>query len=329
MLFLLILFLFLASLSLFYGSADIPTREIWDVLIGNSSTDSFAYYIVWQSRLPASLTAILAGCSLSVAGLIMQTIFDNPLADPSILGVNSGAALGSAIALLLFQGLWNGIGLTLTGALLTIIFAFIGAMVVIFILTLLSHYLRDSLSLLIAGVMISFGVGAIISLLNFYATAESVRNFVVWGMGDFSSLSISDIPLFALLTIIPFLLLTLLSRPFNALMLGEDYAANLGISIRQVRTISLLLVGLLTATVTACCGPISFIGLAVPHIARLLFRSSDHRILLPATFLLGAIIALCSLLLTYLPGDGTTLPLAAITPLIGVPIVLYILIKRK
>lgn len=323
--FLLLLLLF--PLTLFVGSVGLTPAQVLGAFSG--SADEAARFIVLESRLPQSLTAVLAGAALAVAGLVMQTLFANPLADPSLLGVNSGASLGAAIALLALGGSWSVGAVAFSGVLLTVAAAFVGACAVIALLLVCSRYLRGNLALLVAGVMLSFLISALISLLSFYATAEGVRSFVVWGLGDFSSVSPDRLPLFAALVLVPAGLLLLAARPLNALLLGTDYAANLGVRVRPVRTRLLLLTGLLTAAVTALCGPISFIGLAVPHAARLLLRSADHRRLLPATLLLGADVALLSLLLTHLPGSRGTLPLAAITPLIGVPVVLYILIRRR
>lgn len=314
---------------LFTGSVELSPSEVWQAISGQAAPESAARFIVMESRLPQMLTALLAGMALASSGLVMQTLFSNPLADPSLLGVNSGASLGAAIALLTLGGSWAIGSATLSGVMLTIGAAFIGACMVIALLMGCSHYLRGNLSLLVAGVMLSFAISAVISLLSFYATADGVRSFVVWGLGDFSGVPLNRLPLLALLVIIPALLLLTLSRPLNALLLGPEYAANLGIHVRLVRTRLLLLTGLLTASVTALCGPISFIGLAVPHIARLLRHTADHRKLLPAALVLGADVALLSLLLTHLPGSRGTLPLAAITPLMGVPVVLYILIRRR
>ena len=200
---------------------------------------------------------------------------------------------------------------------------------VIVLLTVCSRYISGNLSLLIAGVMLSFAISALISLLSFYATADGVRSFVVWGMGDFAGIPLQRMPLFALCIVVPLLLLMLFAQPLNALLLGTDYARNLGVNVRRVRTQALLLVGVLTAVVTAMCGPISFIGLAVPHIARLLRRTANHRVLIPLTALLGADVALLSLIISHLPGERGTLPLSAITPFIGVPVVIYILLRRR
>ena len=259
----------------------------------------------------------------------MQTLFNNPLAEPSLLGVNSGASLGAALALLAFGGSWSLGGATLSGVLLTVAAAFTGACAVIALLLVCSRFLRGNLALLVAGMMFSFILSAIISVLSFYATADGVRSFVIWGMGDFSGVSLPRLPLYAALILLPLAALFPFSRSLNALLLGPHYAANLGIAVRSARTWLLLLTGLLTATVTALCGPISFIGLAVPHVARLHLRTADHRKLLPTTLLWGADTALLALVLSHLPGERGILPPAAITPLMGVPVVIYILLKRK
>lgn len=323
-----LLLLILIPVSLLTGSVSIPPSEVFSALFTPSATSESARFIVYESRLPQVLTAILAGTALSVSGLVMQTLFCNPLADPSLLGVNSGASLGAAIVLLI-PGI-GGLGLhaSWSGMIITIMAAFAGSCSVIALLVFLSQYLRGNLSLLVSGVMLSFCITSVISLLNFYATADGVRSFIIWGLGNFSGVTLSRLPLFAVLIIVPLLLLLRKVLPLNALLLGTNYAVNLGFNIRNERTQLLIYTGLLTATVTALCGPITFIGLAVPHIARLMLHTADHRILLPATVLCGMNISLLSLIITHLPGENGTLPLGAITPLMGVPIVLYILIRR-
>ena len=323
-----LLFLLTAA-ALCTGSVSLPLAEVIDALSGHAAPDSTTRFIVIESRLPQLCNALLTGSALALCGLVMQTLFSNPLADPSLLGVNSGASLGAAVALLACGGTWAVGTTTVGGTLLTIGAAFIGAMGVIGLLLLASTWLRSTLSLLVTGVMISFGLSAIISLLSFYATADGVRSYVVWGLGDFSGITLQGLPLYALLIAAPALGILSLARQLNALLLGPDYAANLGIRVQRVRTWLLLLTGLLTATVTALCGPISFIGLAVPHMARLLLRSADHRRLLPLTAVIGADIALLTLILSHLPGERGTIPLAAITPLMGVPMVLYIMLRRR
>lgn len=317
----------LCLFALLVGSVHLSPTEVWTGLVG--SADDTVHFIVMESRLPQMCTALFAGVALGLCGLVMQTLFANPLADPSLLGVNSGASLGAAIALLAFGGSFALGGATLSGVLLTIGAAFAGACAVIALIALCSRWLTSNLSLLVAGVMLSFVISSVISLLSFYATADGVRSFVVWGLGDFSGVSSDRVWLMALWVLVPAAAIFLSATSLNALLLGTDYATNLGVNVKRVRTWLLILTGLLTAVVTALCGPIAFIGLAVPHVARMLLRTADHRKLIPAVLVLGADVALLSLIISHLPGERGTLPIAAITPLLGAPIVLYILIHRR
>lgn len=317
----------LATAVLLTGSMRLAPGEVLSALAATPSDGSPAAFIVWQSRVPQIAVALLAGASLSAAGLAMQTLFANPLADPSLLGVNSGASLGAALVLLCGGTLFAGGGL-IVGFMVTLVAAFLGAMAVMLVLLALSSMLRGNMALLIAGVMISFLLSGIISLLNFYATSQGVRSFVIWGLGDFSGVPLGSLPLYAVPVGLTLFALLFLAKPFNALLLGTEYAHNLGYRVRTVRTLGLLAAGLLAATTTAVCGPVSFIGLAVPHIVRLLYRRADHRLLIPSAILWGSNVALFALLLTRLPGERGALPLAAVTPLIGVPVVFYILTKR-
>ena len=316
----------LCVLALLTGSVPLSLDDVVQVFMGGG--DEMARFVVLESRLPQLVTALLAGAALSVSGLVMQTLFANPLADPALLGVNSGASLGAALALLLLGGSWTMGDTALVGVALTIVAAFVGACGVIALLTMCSHYLRGNLALLVVGVMLNFVLSAVISLLCFYASADGVRGFVVWGMGDFASVPLQRLPLMAVLVLLPTMLVLVCNRSLNALLLGTDYAANLGISVQRVRTWLLVLTGLLTATTTALCGPISFIGLAVPHLARMVCRTANHGQLVPHTWVLGAGVAVLSLILSHLPGERGVLPLAAITPFMGVPVVIYILLRR-
>lgn len=316
----------LCVLALLTGSVPLSLADVVQVFMGGG--DEMARFVVLESRLPQLITALLAGAALSVSGLVMQTLFANPLADPALLGVNSGASLGAALALLLLGGSWTMGDTALAGVALTIVAAFVGACGVIALLTMCSHYLRGNLALLVVGVMLNFVLSAVISLLCFYASADGVRGFIVWGMGDFASVPLQRLPLMAVLVLLPTILVLVCSRSLNALLLGTDYAANLGISVQRVRTWLLVLTGLLTATTTALCGPISFIGLAVPHLARMVCRTANHGQLVPHTWVLGAGVAVLSLILSHLPGERGVLPLAAITPFMGVPVVIYILLRR-
>lgn len=321
------LFLFLMLLCLFFGSVSLPFSEVWAVLTANASADATAQFIVLEVRLPQMLTALLSGAALGAGGLVMQTVFSNPLADPSLLGVNSGASLGVAIALLLYGGAVNTGWGDLEGFSFVVVAALVGAMFVIGLLTVCSGFLRGRLALLVAGVMISFVITSVISLLSFFSTAQGVQSYILWGLGDFSGVTLDRLPYYAGTLLLGMGGILCCSRSLNALLLGDDYAANLGVNVRSSRTILLFFTGVLTATVTALCGPISFIGLAVPHMARFLGSGANHHHLLPITMLWGANVALAALFLSRLPGEGGILPLSAITPLIGVPVVFYVLLR--
>ena len=319
----------LILLNLFWGSTDLPWTEIWQALCGNAPADSAAQYIVCELRVPMIITALLAGGALGIVGLLMQTLFNNPLADPSILGVNAGASLGVGVATLCLGGVGIGSAWSASGFSITIAAAFIGALIVIALLLGCALLLRSNMMLLVAGVMISYAIGAVVTLLSYFASADGLRQYVSWGMGDFTSVSTDALLWFAALILLGIGLSLLLIKPLNALLLGEQYAQNLGFCIHRLRWGILLLVGMLTAVCTALCGPIGFIGLAVPHIARLTLRTANHRTLIPTTILWGASAALLCNALTLVAGGGVRLPINAITPLLGVPVAIYILIKGR
>ncbi len=306
------------------GSVDIPATEVLNALLGNECQRQSWTYIVLETRLPSACTALLCGAALSVAGLLMQTTFSNPLAGPSILGISTGASLGVAIVILALGSVAGTLGYfaVLGGALL-------GSLAVMLLLLAISGIVRSSTMLLIVGILIGYLASSAISLLNYFAPAEGIRSFVLWGMGSFSGVTLSMLPLFAIATLLLVLLSMLYAKPLNALLLGDRYAASAGVSLKAVRSAMLLLSGGLTAVATAWCGPIGFIGLVVPHIARLTFRSSNHRILLPATALIGATTGSLCLLLSVLPGESTVIPINAITPIVGVPVILYIILRRR
>lgn len=319
----------LSAANLFLGSTAIPAADVAAALLGKAPNGSLESIIVMQSRLPQMLTAILAGASLATAGLLMQTVFANPLADPSILGVGTGAGLGVALAMLLMGGSAAGMGLVLSGFLLSAAAAFIGAMTVIALLLLLQRLMPGRLMLLVAGVMLSFVGASLISLLNFHTTAQGVQSYMMWGLGNFSGLSLEQMSIFAAVTLTVLAATWLLAKPLDALLLGDDYAAGLGVNVRRVQRLVLLSTGLLVAVTTAVCGPITFIGLAVPHLARLMTRKATHRILLPATMVWGAIVALACNLAAHIPGDAGMLPVNTLTPLVGVPVVFYLLMEQR
>ncbi len=316
--------------SLLCGSVPVPKAEAVDILLHGARPEQRAWgYIIWEMRVPQTITALLTGASLATAGLLLQTIFRNPLAGPSILGIDSGANLGVAIVMLLLGGTMTLGGMSLGGYLLVILAAVCGAGLVMMALISFSMRVRSHVMLLITGVMISYMTSSVISLLNYSATAQGVQAYTVWGMGNFSSVSTERLPLFATLSLLWLALAVLHIKPLNALLLGDQYATNLGYSIRPLRTRLLLITGLQTATTTAFCGPIAFLGLAVPHLARLITGTSNHRLLLPTSLLMGACLALICSLLSNAPSNGSIIPINVITPCIGAPVVLWIILKKN
>lgn len=317
-------------LSLYRGSVSIPVSAISDILLGRGCPDHPSWqYIILENRLPQAVTAILCGASLAISGLILQTAFRNPLAGPSVLGIDSGAHLGVALAVLAAGGSVATGVLTLGGFALVTFAALAGALVVMGLLLFLSRLLQNNVMLLIAGMMVGYIASSMISLLNFRATAEGVHTMTLWGMGSFSSVSLDRLPWFVGISLVGLLLSILLIKPLNALLLGDNYARNLGFSITRTRTLLLFATGLLTASSTAFCGPIAFIGLAVPHLARLLLGSANHRTLLPATLLTGAALALACNLISSLPGESGVIPINVITPIIGAPVVLWVILRLE
>ena len=331
---LLILFLILSIpvlffLNLAWGSISIPISDVLQVLSGNTIEKPAFRNIIIDSRLPQAATALFAGAALAGSGLLLQTLFRNPLVDPSILGISSGANLGAALVLLGFGPLLGQLGgLSVTGHLLLISGAMAGALIILSVIIWFSYRITSAVALLIVGVMISYITSSAITMLNFFATAEGIRSFVLWGMGDFSSTPLGLVPFFGTAVMFGLIIALLQIKPLNALLLGEAYARNLGIRVKWVRIIILLCTGWLTAVVTAFCGPISFIGLAVPHVARMISGTSDHKKLLPVTLLSGAAIALLCNLLTHIPINSGIFPLSAITPLLGAPVILYVMLRK-
>ena len=315
---------------LFIGSVEIPAEEVLNALSGKATTKASWSYIILQSRLPMAVTASLAGAALAVAGLLLQTTFQNPLAGPSILGVSTGASMGVAMITLSAGGLMQALFGSFMGEFITnILGALLGAGLIIVLLIGFSSFVKNTMMLLIIGILISHLSSSAISLLNFFSSAEEVKTFVVWGLGSYSAVTLRQLPLFAIMTIAVLLLSFTQTKPLNALLLGERYAKNMGYNMRNLRNSLLMISGFLTAIVTAYCGPIGFLGLIVPHVARLMLNSSNHVVLLPATILAGTFISLACTLLSVLPSSIGVIPINAITPIIGVPIILYLILNRK
>lgn len=325
---LVILVVVLFALNLVVGSVKIPVADVLSILMGDESAKPSWQFIVMESRLPQAITGMLCGAALAVSGLMLQTAFRNPLAGPSIFGINSGAGLGVALVMLLLGGSLSAGSVSISGFVAILVAAFIGAMAVMAIIFFFSTIVRNNVMLLIIGIMTGYISNAAISLLNFFATDEGVKSYMVWGMGSFGGVSMQMMPVFASITIAGLIGALLLIKPLNALLLGDRYAENLGVDIIRTRNWLLIVTGLLTAITTAFCGPVAFIGLAVPHIARLLLTTDNHRVLLPATILCGAVVALVCNLVCYLPGESGVIPLNAVTPLMGAPVIIYVIIKK-
>lgn len=319
-------------MSLLIGSVSIPTSQVVAALTGGEVERESWRYIILESRLPQTVTAMLCGASLAASGLMLQTAFRNPLAGPSILGITNGASLGVAVVMLVTGGTLalqvSDVGLFLAGNLAVVVSAFIGAIAVIALLLLASTIVSSNLMLLIVGIMVSYLVSSVVSLVHTVANADNIQSYVLWGMGSFNNVTLGQLPLFTVLTLVGLLQAVLLIKPLNALMLGDEYARNLGVKVPQVRRWLLLSTGLLTAVSTAYCGPVAFIGLAVPHIARLLTRTADHLTLMPVTIVMGAVVALMCNVISVLP-EHSVLPLNAVTPLFGAPVIIYIILKRN
>ena len=326
---LIVVMLLLGVANLIWGSLRIPAADAVHILLGGQVEAHPQWtFIIRESRFPQMLTALLCGMSLSTCGLLLQTLFRNPLAGPSILGIDAGANLGVALVMLFLGGTVTLGSLSVSGYLLVIVAAMLGALCIMLLLLLLSSVLRNQVMLLITGVIISYVTGSIISLLNYSATEEGVHNYIVWGMGNFSGVSLDRLPLYCILLAIGMIGAVLLVKPLDAILLGERYATNLGVNVHKTRNWLLLCTGLLTATTTAFCGPISFLGLAVPHIARMTLRTSQHRILLPGTMLMGACLTLLCNLLCNVPSSGSIIPVNVLTHLIGAPVILYVILQR-
>jgi len=325
-----VLIALLFVLNILVGSVSIPADDVVRILLGDDEAVKPSWrFIILQSRLPQALTALLAGSALAVSGLMLQTAFRNPLAGPSVFGINSGAGLGVALVMLWLGGSFSAGSVSVTGFVAVLAAAFVGAMAVMLLIFLFSTMVRNSVMLLIIGIMIGYISNSAVSLLNFFATDEGVRSYMVWGMGSFSGVSTQMLPWFSLVTVAALFAALLLIKPLNALMLGDRYAENLGVNIIRVRNWLLVITGLLTAIVTAFCGPVAFIGLAVPHIARLLFHTDNHRLLMPATMLTGAVVAQLCNVLCFLPGTLGVIPLNAVTPLIGAPVIIYVILRGR
>ncbi len=320
--------LLLFVVDLLTGAALLPVADVWSALTGSSGVPDYVQAVVLNFRLPKAIAALLAGMALSVSGLQMQTIFRNPLADPYVLGISSGSGFGVAL-FVLGSGFWGvssllwvqNLGMTLAG--------WMGAFVMLAVITAVSARLRDTMSMLVMGIMVGGAVSALVGVMQYFSEATALKTYVLWTMGSFSAIAPEQLLLMA-----PAILLGLFGafvtiKWLNALMLGDNYAQSMGIHIKHTRTLLLLISGLLAGTVTAFCGPIGFIGIAVPHVARMIFGTANHKTLMPATMLIGGSVMLLSDILSQLPLSGGVLPINTITALLGIPVIITIIFRNQ
>ena len=329
--------LIMASIFLFFflnlvlGSVSIPLRAVWNILWGTGNESVIWQNIIWKSRVPQALTALVAGEGLSVSGLQMQTVFRNPLAGPSVLGISSGASMGVAFVVLLSCSL-GGVALSklgFMGEIALTIAAIVGSLSIMALIVFVSQKVRGNVTLLIIGVMIGYIANAVIGVLKFFSVEEDIRAYVIWGLGSFARVSGDQMTLFICIMVVLLPLSFLLVKTLNLLLLGDAYARNLGLNIKRARLLVITCSGVLVAIVTAYCGPIIFLGLAVPHLCRGMFRTSDHRILMPASLLAGASLALVCNLIARMPGFEGALPVNSVTALVGAPVVMSVLFNKR
>lgn len=325
------LLLLLAALDLFLGSAAIPPGEVWRLLLGQGAAGQPPVWatIVYELRLPKVLVAMLAGSSLAVAGLLLQTLFRNPLAGPDVLGISSGASLGVALVVLWLGSGEKGslAGLGLLGDVAVVSAASAGALAALAVILWASRRMGN-LTLLVLGLLMGYATGALTTILLHMSLAERVQAYVLWTFGSFGGVTWSDLRILAPLLLVTLAGALLLGKPLNSLALGEAFARSVGVEVARLRRWLLLASALLAGAVTAFCGPIAFLGIAVPHLCRLWLRSADHRLLLPASALAGAVAALLADLLTQLPPGAEVLPLSAVTSLLGAPLIAWLLLRR-
>ena len=325
-LFLLTMLLLIAELS--FGSADIPLSEIWQILKGNQGQNPSWEIIVLQSRMPRALAAMAAGASLSISGLMMQTLFRNPLAGPHILGVSSGAGLGVALYIMGFGALGVSVEMGI-GKYMLLMASMLGGMVVLAILFTVSLRVRDMLTVLIVGILMSSAAMALVGILQYLSPEDQVKSFVIWTLGSFDGVSLDDARVFLPISGLLLLSLVFLLKALNLLLAGEEYALSMGLNVRSARLQIMMLAGALTAIVTAYCGPIGFIGVIVPHFSRMALGSNDHKVLWISTMLMGVNLLLFADLLSHLPGSARILPVNSITSLIGIPFIFWMLLRKK
>jgi iron complex transport system permease protein len=322
--------LLLFFLDILLGSVYIPPHQIVKIIATQDLSDSVWYNIIMTFRLPKAITAFIVGAALAVSGLQMQTLFKNPLAGPFVLGVSSGASLGVALAMMASGVLGQSIlGNFVSGTYGIIIAASTGAIMVLILVVLISQKIPDNTTLLIVGLMIGHLTSSVVGILQYFTDAASLQGFVLWSLGSFNNVVWSEMKVLIPVILFGLVLAFVFSKNLNALLLGENYARSLGINIKASRLMIIISTGLLAGGATAFCGPIAFLGLAIPHLARPVFNTSDHIVLIPACIFIGGGMAILCDIIAQLPGSGETLPINAVTSLIGAPVVIWVIIKQR
>lgn len=322
--------LFLLNLGL--GSVDIPIKSIVKILVGEDVSREAWQKIVVNIRIPRAVTAILAGSALSVGGLLMQTLFRNPLAGPSVLGITSGASLGVAVVMLASGTITSIFAIqqfSALGSWVIVIAASLGAAIVLLLILLISIKVRDNVTLLIIGLMIGNITIALVSIWQYFSRPEQIQDYLIWTFGSLGGVPLDQLWILAAVAVAGGAIALLLSKPLNAFLLGENYARSMGLSVTHTRIWIIVSTSLLAGGITAFCGPIGFIGIAVPHLTRSLLGTNDHRVLIPGTLLMGAILLLACDIIAQVPGSTTTLPISAVTSMVGSPVVIWVIIQRK
>jgi iron complex transport system permease protein len=318
---------FFVNISL--GSVYIPLKDVFNSLIGASTENQSWQYIVLDYRLPKAFTAIIVGSGLGISGLLMQTLFRNPLAGPFVLGISSGASLGVALVIL-GSGVFGGVFASLFISKWGIVFAAsLGSFLVLLSVLMVSIKVRDTMAILIIGLMFASITASIVSVLSYFGSAEQLQQYIFWGFGSLGNLSWKELFILFLIYSLGIIISILSIKPLNTLLLGENYAKSLGLNIKKSRLLIIISTSLLAGTITAFAGPIAFIGLAIPHMTRQIFNTTNHKILLPAVFLFGAIVMLICDSISQLPSSDYTLPINAITSLIGAPVVIWLLVRKR
>lgn len=314
-------------LDIFLGSVSVKPSAVLDTLFSSSVSDTDA--LILKFRIPKAITALVVGISLSLSGLQMQTVFRNPMAGPYVLGISSGASLGVAIVILGFAPLFNSGSISSIGNWMLVSSAWIGAGSVLLLMMVISSRVKDIMTILILGIMLSSGISALVTILQYFSNETMLKAYVIWTMGSLGNLTSGQLSVLLITVLVGLVISLYTMKMLNALLLGENYARSMGLNVRFARTLVFLCTSILAGSVTAFCGPIGFIGIAVPHIARMIFRTSDHRILMPGTVLAGGAVMLLSDIISQVPGTENVLPVNAITSFIGIPVVIWVIMRNR